>query len=347
MAHSYTLRWLAEYLGCTWQGNPDVCVNGIGNLASASPEQLSFLSNKRYAAYLESTQAAIVLLEQGYDAPPGLNALFVDNPYYAYAQLSSLFDERNIQPAGVHPSAVVHETAQIDPSAAIGPNCVIEAHARIGKDTQLGAGVVIGTKSVIGETCLIYANVSIYHGITIGDRVIIHSNTTVGSDGFGYAPGPSGWKKIHQLGAVRIGDDVEIGACSAIDRGAIDDTVIESGVIIDNQVHIAHNVRIGRNTAIAGCVGIAGSTVIGAHCTVGGFVAINGHLEICDDVHFNGGSVVTKSVTKSGAYSSGTILQDVKAWRKNAVRVSQLDEWIERIKKLEKSSSAGQLASDE
>lgn len=336
MARSYSLKVLAEYLDCQWCGNPQASVCGVGNLTAATPDQLSFVSRKRYVPYLADTCAGIVIVKEGTDVPEHLNVLFVEDPYLAYARLSALFDQRPRQPNGIHPSAVVHETAEVDSTASVGPNCVIEAYAEVGAETELLSGAVVGPYAKVGKNCLLYANVSIYHGVDIGDRVIIHSNTTIGSDGFGFAPSAEGWSKIQQLGSVIIGDDVEIGACTAIDRGALDDTVIGTGVIIDNQVHIAHNVKIGERTAIAGCVGIAGSTTIGANCTLGGFVAINGHLNICDGVHFNGGTVVTKSVAEPGAYSSGTIMQDVKTWRKNAVRLSQLDEWVGRIKKLEK-----------
>lgn len=338
MKKSYSLSWLADYLGGEWRGNPQAEVDAIGNLISATESQLSFLNKKQYAQYLDKTKAGIVIIKHDQDAPDHLNTIRVADAYQAYAKISGLFDQRIKGLAGIHPSAVVHETAEIAESASIGANCVVEAYAVVGAHTHLLAGVVVGTCARIGADSLIYPNTVVYHGVTIGDRVTIHACSAIGSDGFGFAPSKTGWIKIHQLGAVVVGNDVEIGSCTSIDRGAIDDTVIEDGVIIDNQVHIAHNVHIGRSTAIAGCVGIAGSTHIGAHCTIGGFVAINGHLTIGDNVHFNGGTVVTKSVKEAGLYSSGTIMQDAKSWRKNAVRLSQLDEWIERIKKLEKGN---------
>lgn len=348
MNKSYTFKQIVDALQVEsqvveWQVPPntdmgDIVVEGIGNLESASSRDLSFLSKPQYLPFLESTQAGIILVQKEIEVPQHLTVIRVDNPYLAYAQLSGLFSDRICADVGVHPSATVDPTAQIDPGAIISANCVIGPHVVIGKGSELQPGVVIGACSNIGSDCLIYANAVIYHGVSLGDRVIIHSGSAIGSDGFGYAPSVQGWVKIHQLGGVTIGNDVEIGSCTAIDRGAIEDTVIEDGVIIDNQVHIAHNVHIGKRTAIAGCVGIAGSTTIGAGCTMGGFVAINGHLTIVDDVHFNGGTVVTKSVTEAGAYSSGTIMQDVKSWRKNAVRCSQMGTWIDRIKKLEKAN---------
>lgn len=337
MKNSYTLKELAGYLGAQWQGDAEVRVKGIASLADAGRDELSFLSKKQYAHHLKGTQAAIVILQSGVDVDRPSNTIFVDDPYMAYAKVSALFCQRTVGPPGIHPSATVDSTAKVAASAVIGPNCVVGAHCEIGDATELLAGVVIGENCTIGRRCLLHANVVLYHGVTLGDRVNVHSSTVIGSDGFGFAPSASGWTKIHQLGGVVIGSDVEIGSCTSIDRGAIDDTVIEDGVIIDNQVHIAHNVKIGKATAIAGCVGIAGSTTIGAHCTMGGFVAISGHLHIADNVHFNGSTVVTKSISEPGHYSSGTMVQDVRAWRRNAVRFGQLDSWVDRIKKLEQA----------
>ncbi len=314
----------------------DIVIDGIADLEVAGSRHISFLSNARYLPFLKDTNAAIVIVGRDVDVPAHLSTIRLENPYLAYALISRIFDDRLVGEEGIHPTATIDPTATVHKTAIIGAQCVVGAHSKIGAKTELQAGVVVGACSDIGASCLLYANCTIYHGVSIGDRVRIHSGSAIGSDGFGYSPSPSGWVKIHQLGGVIIGNDVEIGSCTSIDRGAIDDTVICDGVIIDNQVHIAHNVRIGKKTAIAGCVGIAGSTTVGENCTMGGFVAINGHLTIADNVHFNGGSVVTKSIKEPGAYSSGTILQDVKSWRKAAVRFSQLESWIDRIKKLEK-----------
>jgi UDP-3-O-[3-hydroxymyristoyl] glucosamine N-acyltransferase len=337
MKKSYTLKALADYLRAPYVGNADVVVSAIANLAKATPSELSFLSKKQFAHFLESTQAGIVIVQKDIRTERAMNAILVDDPYLAYAQVSGLFSDRIAGKQGIHPRATVHETAIIAESAIIGANCVVGAHTIIGEHTELLPGVVVGDHCIIGKRCLLHANAVLYYGVTLADSVIIHSSTVIGSDGFGFAPSAAGWEKIHQLGGVVIGNNVEIGSCTSIDRGAIDDTIIEDGVIIDNQVHIAHNVRIGKGTAIAGCVGIAGSTTIGAHCTMGGFVAINGHLQIADNVHFNGGSVVTKSISEPGHYSSGTLVQDVKTWRRNAVRFGQLDEWVDKIKKIERA----------
>lgn len=336
MSEQYTLQWLAEFLACPWQGDPSAMVSGLADLETASSRQLSFLNNKRYQKYLDNTQAGIVLLRSDQEYPSRLNVILCEDPYLGYAKISALFSTRPQIPVGVHPSAVIDDDAYVDASAAIAAQCVVEAGARIGAGTQLFPGVVIGARAVLGENCLIYPKVTIYHDCTLGDRVTIHANSVIGSDGFGYAPLRPGWQKIHQVGAVKIGNDVEIGASVAIDRGAIGDTVIEDGVIMDNQIHMAHNVKVGRNTAIAGCVGMAGSTTIGENCTFGGMVGISGHINITDNAHFNGGSSIIKDIKDPGVYSSGTLLQEVKAWRKNALRLSQIDEWIEKIKKLEK-----------
>jgi UDP-3-O-[3-hydroxymyristoyl] glucosamine N-acyltransferase len=337
MTTTYTLKQLADYLGAHFEGDAEISVTGIANLAKATVSDLSFLSSKQYEHFLETTQAGIVILQKDFEPTRALNRILVDDPYLAYARISVLFCQRISVPQGIHPSAVIDPSARVASTAMVGPNCVVGAHSVIDDGSELLAGVVIGAHCHVGKNCLLHANVVLYHGVTLGNQVIIHSSTVVGSDGFGFAPTRAGWVKIHQLGGVSIGNNVEIGSCTSIDRGAIDDTIIGDGVIIDNQVHIAHNVKIGKGTAIAGCVGIAGSTTIGANCTMGGFVAINGHLEIADNVHFNGGTIVTKSISEAGHYSSGTLVQDVKTWRRNAVRFGQLDQWIDRIKTLEQA----------
>lgn len=337
MNTGFNLKQLAEYLQADWCGDPDVFVSGIANLVRAEPHHLSFLSKKQFAAYLNSTRAGIVIVKEGMETPEGLNVLRVPDPYSAYATVSRLFCQRPPQSQGIHPSAWVDPTAIIAPTASIGPGCSIAENVEIGENTEILSGAVIGAGSRLGANCIIYPNVVIYHGVVLGDRVTIHASTVIGADGFGFARKDAKWIKIYQLGGVRIGNDVEIGASTTIDRGAIDDTLIADGVIIDNQVHVAHNCVIGQGTAIAGCTGIAGSTEIGANCTFGGFAAISGHLKIADNVHFNGSTVVTRSISEPGVYSSGTVVQEVHTWRKNAVRFGQLDQWVERIKKLEKA----------
>jgi len=336
MNNSFSLKELAEFLQAEWHGNAQARVDSIARLDRAEPHQLSFLSKKQFISHLDSTNAGIVILKQDQIAPSRLNVLRVADPYLAYAQVSGLFCPRPHPGVGVHPSSQVHPSARVADTAFIGPNCVVAADVIIGDHTEIHAGVSIGAGSCLGASCIIYPNVVIYHGVEIGDGVTIHASSVIGSDGFGFARSAEGWTKIYQLGGVRIGNNVEIGASTTVDRGALDDTIIEDGVIIDNQVHVAHNCSVGKRTAIAGCTGIAGSTTIGADCTLGGMVGIGGHLTIGDNVHFNGSTVVTRSIHEPGLYGSGTVMQEVRTWRKNAVRFGQLEEWVERIKKLER-----------
>lgn len=336
MNNSFTLQQLAETLQSKWIGDPDYKVTGIASLDKAEPHHLSFLSKKKYEGHLHSTRAGVVIVKHDVSVPERLNALIVPDAYLAYAKVTKLFCRRVKPQAGVHPGATIDPSAVVPPSVSVGPGCYIGPNAVIGENTEIHAGAVISAGCRIGVDCIIYPNAVIYHDVVLGDRVTIHSAAVIGADGFGFAPSREGWVKIYQLGSVRIGNDVEIGASSTVDRGAIDDTVIEDGVIIDDQVHVAHNCKIGRNTAIAGCTGIAGSTEIGESCLIGGLVGIGGHLKIADNVQFNGSTAVTKSITEAGIYSSGTVIQDVHTWRRNAVRFGQLDQWVERVKNLEK-----------
>jgi UDP-3-O-[3-hydroxymyristoyl] glucosamine N-acyltransferase len=337
----YTLKYLADFLGAELVGavDPSVKITGLASLQSAGAGQLSFISRASFHKYLDVTSATAVIVNKSVDGRASkVPLLRVDNPYLAYARVSSLFDRGQNAASGIHPSAVVHQGATVAASSVIGPNVVVEAGATIGAATVIGAGTVIGANSTIGQNCLIHRNVTVYHDVVLGDRVVVHSGTVIGSDGFGFAPKPEGgWQKIHQLGSVSIGSDVEIGANTTIDRGAIEDTVIEDGVIIDNQVQIAHNVHIGKYTAIAACTGIAGSTVIGAHCTIAGAVGIVGHLTIADHVHITAMTLVTGSIDKPGSYSGGTGAATTAEWRRNAVRFNQLDEMAKRLKDLEKN----------
>ena len=336
MAATYTLADLALLLDAELIGNAACIVAGIGDVGSAAAGQITFISHQKYLPQLANSAASAVLLNAALAECSVTNQLIVADPYLAFAKLSVIFDNRPKTRSGIHPNAYVDPEAIIGEGVCIAAGCVVEAGAIIGDYTELCAGSVVGPKAIVGKNCVLHANVTICHQCQLGDGVKVHSGTTIGSDGFGYAPSKEeGWVKIHQLGRVIIGNNVEIGANCAIDRGAIKDTLIADGVIIDNLVHIAHNVKIGKRTAIAGCVGIAGSTEIGAGCTMGGFVAINGHLTIADNVHFNGGTVVTKSIDESGHFASGSPMQEVRQWRRNMVRVAQLDEWVGRIKKLE------------
>jgi len=336
----YSLAELADALGAVLVGDAQYVITGLANLQAAETCQISFLSSSKYAQALATTVAGCVVLRDEDAMSFTGNKLIVKDPYAAYAHLSSLFEPRNKREPCVHPNADVHPTVRLGDNVAVGPNCVIGEGAHIGDGCELYAGVFIGERASVGENCVIFPNVVIYHDVTVGNDVIIHANTSIGSDGFGFAPTESGWKKIHQIGSVRIGNRVEIGANCSFDRGAIEDTVIGDGVIIDNQVHLAHNVSIGDGTAIAGCVGIAGSTSIGKNCQIAGAVAINGHLDIADNTIFSGGTIVTRGNREAGVFASISPMQDVKSWRKNSVRYRQLDSLFSRVKKLEKKSES-------
>ena len=338
MSHQVSSSTLAEIVHGFCGTDLDVIIHGVSSLDKANVNEISFIRNGRQLLDVHSSNAGIIL------APKELRDtlkdvsrfLFVDDPYLAFAKIVQYFDTTPTVSEGIHELAVIHPTAEIGNNVSIGPHTVIAAHVKIFSDTQIGSGCYIGEYSEIGTAAKIQNNVTIYHGVTIGERCSVHSNTVIGSDGFGYAKENSSWVKIPQIGGVKIGNNVEIGASVSIDRGALKNTVIDDGVIIDNQVHIAHNVHVGAHTAIAGCTGIAGSTKIGKSCQIAGQCAIGGHLEIADNVILTGCAMVTKSIKESGVYSSGYPVQPNQHWRKSAVHVRKLDELQKRVKELEK-----------
>jgi UDP-3-O-[3-hydroxymyristoyl] glucosamine N-acyltransferase len=337
-AVSYTLGELALRLGAALQGgNPAANVVNLATLGSAGSGELSFLANPRYLRQLQNTKAEAVLIrpEQAGQCP--VAALVVDDPYLAFAKASQLFDWRPAIRPGIHPTALVAESAQIAVDAEIGPYVVIAEAVQIGSGVSIGAGTVIGRDCHIGVDCRLEANVTLYPNVRLGEQVLIHSGAVLGSDGFGFARSDQGWEKICQLGGVVIGDRVEIGAGVTIDRGALDDTRIEAGVKLDNQIQIAHNVVVGRDSAIAGCTAVAGSTRIGERCTIAGMAGITGHLEIADDTHVTAMSLVSKSITRPGAYSSGTGLEPHQQWKRNVVRFRQLDDLARRVRRIEQA----------
>ncbi|MFJ4429749.1 UDP-3-O-(3-hydroxymyristoyl)glucosamine N-acyltransferase [Pseudomonas sp. NPDC089395] len=336
MTVTMTLGQLAEALGATLQGPEALQITGLATLQEAGPGQLSFLANPQYRKFLDNSQAAAVLLKAADAAGFAGNALIVPDPYLAYARISHLFDPKPKAEAGIHPSAVVAEDAQVDASASIGPFAVIESGARIGANVSIGAHCVIGARCVVGEGGWLAPRVTLYHDVTIGRRVVIQSGAVIGGEGFGFANEKGVWRKIAQIGGVTLGDDVEIGVNTAVDRGALSDTRIADGVKLDNQIQIAHNVQIGEHTAMAACVGISGSTRIGKHCTIAGGVGMVGHIDVCDNVFVSGMTMVTRSITEPGAYSSGTAMQPLADWRKSAARIRQLDEMAKRLQQLEK-----------
>ncbi len=330
------LGQLAEFLGATLRGDGEKQITGLATLQEAGPAQLSFLANPQYRKYLTDTSAGAVLLKQADAETYEGDALVVPDPYLAYARISHLFDPKPRAAAGVHPSAVVAADAQVDPAASIGPFVVIESGAVIGAGTTIGAHCFIGARCVIGEGGWLAPRVTLYHDVRIGQRVVVQSGAVLGGEGFGFANEKGVWQKIAQIGGVSIGDDVEIGVNTAIDRGALADTVIGNGVKLDNQIQIAHNVQIGDHTAMAACVGISGSAKIGRHCTLAGGVGLVGHIEICDNVFISGMTMVTRSITEPGAYSSGTAMQPIADWRKSAARIRQLDDMYRRLQHVEK-----------
>ena len=337
---TYTLAQLSDKLACSLHGDGSVEVSGIATLTGASATDISFLANQIYQKHLPTTKAAAVILDESMLESCATNALVCKNPHLAFAKLTQLFapiaTAITTNGSGAHPTAVVADDAMIADSAWIGPGCVVESGVKIGANCRIGANSVLQAGTVLGESCLLYAQVTLYHGVTLGDRVIIHSGTVIGSDGFGFASdGQGGWEKVMQLGGVQIGNDVEVGANVAIDRGAIEDTVIEDRVKIDNQVQIAHNVRIGSGTVVAGCVGIAGSTTIGRNCMIGGAAGFAGHIKVADNVVVTGMAMVTHSLSKPGMYSSGTGIDANAKWRRNAARFRQLDSMHKRLTRIE------------
>ncbi|AVI64472.1 MULTISPECIES: UDP-3-O-(3-hydroxymyristoyl)glucosamine N-acyltransferase [Shewanella] len=335
--NSVTLKELCLLLDGDIQGDETLIINSVATLENAKAGQISFLANSKYRSQLEATQASAVLLSakdaQDYQG----TALIVKDPYVGFARVAQYLDTTPKAAVGIHPSAQIDPSAHLGEGVAIGANAVIGANVILGENVQIGAGVVLGQDVVIGSKTRLWANVTVYHDVHLGQDCIIHSGAVLGSDGFGYANERGQWIKIPQTGGVRIGDRVEIGANSTVDRGALGHTEIHDGVIIDNQVQIAHNDIIGENTAIAGSTTVAGSVTIGKYCIIGGSCAIAGHLSIADGVHVSGATNITTNMREPGLYSSATVAMDNKLWRKNTVRFRQLDELFQRVKTLEKN----------
>lgn len=323
-------------------------VRGIANLATALAQEISFLTNPKYSEHLATTQAAAVIvtpdvaedLAQQQPAP-SYPRVVCKHPYLLYARLAQWFDQARQpqKPACVHPSAVVAPDAVIEADVHIAAQCVIESGARIGRGSVIGPACVIGAGSILGPDCRLNARVTLYENVHIGARAILHSGVVLGADGFGYAPDPSlgrgAWGKIPQFGRVLLGDDVEIGANTTVDRGALDDTVLGDGVKLDNQIMIGHNARVGDHTAMAACVGVAGSTVIGKRCTIAGAAMLSGHLMLADDVHVSGGTAVTSNITKPGRYTGVYPYAEHADWQRNAAVLSQLATLRRRLRALE------------
>ncbi len=333
---TYRLQELADYIGAELEGDADVIISGLATLQTATNQELAFYTNSHYKKYLSTTTAACVLLNKlDKDKFQG-HKLITEDPYLAYAQLTQLFAPKPARLGSIHETAIVGDNVTLGEGVTVGPHVVIESGCNIGDGSHIYPGCYIGVGTQVGSNTTVYPNATIYHSVALGDDCIIHSSSVIGSDGFGFAPSKEGWQKIHQLGGVRIGHRVEIGAGTTIDRGALEDTVIDDGVKIDNQVQIAHNVHIGEGTAIAAAVAIAGSTIIGKRCTIAGAVGIVGHLSIVDDVHITAMTMITKSITAAGSYSSGVPMNTTREWRKNAVRFNQLDAIAKQLKSIKK-----------
>lgn len=333
----FTLGEIAAALGAELKGDPQTRITGLATLQAAGPRQISFLANPSYSRYLAETRAGAVIVAPGfYDQCPPTNVLLLDNPYLGYARLSHWFDPAPVQAAGIHQSAIVAASASVPASASIGPLAVIEAGAVLGEGVVVGAGSIVGARCQIGAGSRLQARVTLAHEVVLGERCHILSGAVIGSDGFGFANENGVWHRIAQLGRVVLGDDVEVGANTTIDRGALDDTLIGNGVKLDNLIQIAHNVSIGDHSAMAAFVGIAGSTKIGRYCVFGGASGVAGHVRIADKVHLTGMTMVTGDIEEPGVYSSGISSDTSKRWRKNAVRFRQLDDMARKLKQLEK-----------
>jgi len=335
-----TLAELAQRCHGELRGNPDYQIERISSLETAGPHDIAFVAGEKYYDQLAVTHAGVVVLGHADADRYSGNALLSENPRLCFTRVAAMLHPPVRPPAGLHATAVVDASADVAADAAIGPQAVIEPGARVGRGAVIGAGCYLGEDAVIGDGSWLHAHVTIGADCVLGQRCIVHSGAVIGSDGFGYARDGERWEKTPQLGRVMVGDDVEIGANTTIDRGALGDTVIERGVKLDNLIHIAHNVHIGEDTAMAACVGIAGSTRIGKRCTLAGQVGVVGHIEITDDVHITGAAVVSHTIREPGTYSSGTPLEAYASWLKNAVRMRQLDDMARRLKKLEQKISA-------
>ena len=332
-----TLGDIAKALDLPFHGNPDTALSRLASLESAGEGDLSFVAQKKFSKLLSTSAVGAVICPEDWVGDYGGAVLFSTQPYIDFARATRLFDNRP-QPSGrVHETAVIASSVQLGANTTIDACAVIEDGAVLGDNVWIGPNVWVGSGVKVGDSTAIRSGVSLYHGVSLGRSCLVHANTVIGSDGFGFAPTESGWEKILQLGAVTIGDRVEIGAGCTIDRGALDNTVIENDVIIDNLVHIAHGVTIGSRSAIAGQVGFAGGAKLGERCTVGGQAGFAGHLEIANDVHIGGQGRVSRSVTEPGHYASGTGLMPVRDWARNAARYEELNEMAKRIDALEKA----------
>lgn len=336
----FALGELAETVDGQIQGDPDQIIQGVGTLETAGPQQISFVSHNRFRRAAESSQAgALLVTDQMAAHLTDTPCIIVTDPYRAYARVSQLFWRPDFVAPGIHPTAIIDPAAELGEAVRIGPGAVVEAGVSIGDQAEVAAGCYLGEGVVLGRRTHLRPRVTLYPDVVVGEDCILHAGVVIGADGFGFAPAGQGWEKIAQLGRVVIGDRVEIGANTTIDRGALDDTVIESDVILDNLVQIGHNARLGSGSAMAGQSGLAGSAIVGKRVMVGGQTGVGGHITIADNVQFMGQSMVNKSITEPGAYGSGIPVQPAAEWRKMVARLKQLGTLAEKVSTLWKKAN--------
>lgn len=334
-----TLQELAQHLNTEFNGEADLVIRRVNTLDKAGPDEVAFLSDSHYHHLLAETKAGAVIVKPKDQAACPVPSLVMENPYLGFALAAQLLDTTPQPAVDIHPSAVIAEDAILGEGVAIGANAVVESGVVLGDGVVIGAGCFIGKNCRLGARTRLWANVTLYHRVTLGEDCLIQSGTVIGADGFGYANNNGEWIKIPQLGTVIIGNRVEIGANTTIDRGALENTTIADNVIIDNQCQIAHNVHIGYGTAVAGGTVMAGSLNIGKYCIIGGASVFNGHMDICDGVTITGMGMVMRPIDKPGIYSSGIPLQPNKEWRKTAARVMRIDDLHKRVTQLEKQTN--------
>lgn len=330
------LAQIAQALDAKLIGDGQIEITKVANLHTADLGQISFLSDPKYKDVLSSTKASCVIVKEENLQDVKTNALVLKDPYVGFAKVAQLLDTTPAIAVGISDKCYIEDNVSLGKNVSIGPFCHIQSGCKIGDNVQIGANCTIGKNACIGNNTKIYPNASVYHDVIIGDHCLIQSQCVIGSDGFGYANDRGKWLKIPQMGRVKIGSFVEIGSCTCIDRGAIDDTIIEDNVIIDNLCQIAHNVHIGTGTAIAGGTVFAGSVTIGKYCIIGGTSVFNGHISICDGVTISGMCMVMRSIDEPGIYSSGIPAQSNKQWRITASRVLHINQMYHKMQELEK-----------
>jgi UDP-3-O-[3-hydroxymyristoyl] glucosamine N-acyltransferase len=324
MGQKITSGDLVKKLGGELIGDPNLLINSVASLESANQNSISFFNNPKYLDLLKSTKAAVVIIKKGNLPDRSGTSIVIDNPYLYFAKVSQLLNPNKILKKEIHKSAIIHPSCKLGQDVYIGPNVVIEENVSLGDDVVIHAGSIVESDSAIGNASVIHPHVVIKANTIIGKNCILYAGCIIGSDGFGYAKDDSKWLAIPQIGRVLLGDNVDIGSNSTIDRGALDDTIISSGVKIDNLVQIGHNCLVGENTIIAGCVGIAGSAKIGKNCAIGGAAMILGHLSITDNVTISPGSMITRSIKTSGTYTALMPFQDHETWLKTAAKIKRL-----------------------